>query len=70
MASEAEQWKNLPQEHIARSTKMPWYNQSFEHKLTPSFRKLLEDWSGIAPEDVILHIYQNVSNDKMRMVRC
>jgi hypothetical protein len=31
---------------------------------------LLEDWSGIAPEDVILHIYQNVSNDKMRMVRC
>jgi hypothetical protein len=62
MASEVEQWKSLPRVHIARSTKMPWYNQRFEHKLTPSFRKLLEDWSCIAPEDVIPHIYRSVSN--------
>jgi hypothetical protein len=62
MASEAEQWKNLPQEHMARSTKLPWYTQSFEHKLTPSFRALLEGWSGIAPKDVIGHIYQSVSD--------
>jgi hypothetical protein len=70
MVSDIEQWKNLPQEHIARSTKMPWYSQSFEHKLTPSFRKLLENWSGIAPEDVIPHIYRSVSNSKGRIICC
>ncbi|KAF2867061.1 hypothetical protein BDV95DRAFT_631234 [Massariosphaeria phaeospora] len=58
MSTEAEKWKLLPQDHIARSSNLPWYTAGFEHKLTPSFRKLLEEWSDIAPEEVIPHIYQ------------
>jgi hypothetical protein len=61
-ASEVEQWQSLPQEHMARSTKLPWYSQRLEHKLTPSFRQLLQEWSGIAPEDVVSHIYRSVSS--------
>lgn len=61
MSADAEKWRYLPQDHKLRSTKLPWYNASFEHKLAPSFRKLLEEWSGIAPEDVIPHIYRTVS---------
>ncbi|KAI1404946.1 hypothetical protein F4819DRAFT_446037 [Hypoxylon fuscum] len=53
----AEKWKHLPQNHLARSTKLPWYHQNFEYKLKSPFRKLLEEWSGIAPDDVIPHIY-------------
>jgi hypothetical protein len=60
MSHDAEQWKLLPQDHMARSTKLPWYVPGFENKLKPSFRKLLEEWSGIAPEDVESHIYQMV----------
>jgi hypothetical protein len=56
--SEAEQWKRLPQEHMARSTKLPWYSQRFEHKL--------EEWSGIAPEDVVAHIYRSVSRIEIK----
>ncbi|KAI1161954.1 hypothetical protein F5B18DRAFT_662703 [Nemania serpens] len=58
MAGEAENWKRLPQNHLARSTKLPWYTSQCEHKLKPAFRELLEEWSNIAPEDVIPHIYQ------------
>ncbi|KAL7627942.1 hypothetical protein AAE478_002137 [Parahypoxylon ruwenzoriense] len=58
MSTNAEKWKRLPQDHSARSTKLPWHHQSFEHKLKLPFRKLLEEWSGIAPDDVIPHIYQ------------
>jgi hypothetical protein len=64
--SEAEQWKRLPQEHMARSTKLPWYSQRFEHKLKPSFRRLLEEWSAIAPEDVVAHIYRSVSGIEIK----
>ncbi|KAI1386458.1 uncharacterized protein F4822DRAFT_410117 [Hypoxylon trugodes] len=56
MATEAEKWMNLPQDHMVRSTKLPWYHQDFEYKLKPKFRKLLEEWSGIAPEEVVPHI--------------
>lgn len=61
MAAEAEKWKQLPEEHLARSTKLPWYCHDFEHKLKPPFRKLLEEWSGIPPDDVVPHIYRVVS---------
>ncbi|KAF2197441.1 hypothetical protein GQ43DRAFT_204195 [Delitschia confertaspora ATCC 74209] len=55
---DAQKWAQLPADHMARSTKLPWYTASFEHKLTPSFRNLLKEWSGIAPEDVVPHIYR------------
>ena len=61
MSADAEKWRHLPQDHKLRSTELPWYNASFEHKLAPSFRKLLEEWSGIAPEDIITHIYRTAS---------
>lgn len=60
MTAEAEKWKQLPEEHVARSTKLPWYHDDFEYKLKPTFRKLLEEWSGIPPDDVVPHIYQVV----------
>ncbi|KAI1775306.1 hypothetical protein F4818DRAFT_46075 [Hypoxylon cercidicola] len=58
MSTDVENWKNLPEGHLARSTTLPWYHESIGDKLKPSFRKLLEDWSGIAPDDVIPHIYR------------
>lgn len=61
MTAEAEKWKQLPEEHLARSTKLPWYCPDFEYKLKPPFRKLLEEWSGIPPNDVVAHIYRVVS---------
>lgn len=60
MTAEAEKWKQLPEGHLARSTKLPWYCPDFEHKLKPPFRKLLEEWSGIPPDDVVPHIYKVV----------
>ncbi|KAI1171908.1 hypothetical protein F4777DRAFT_28534 [Nemania sp. FL0916] len=58
MSSEMDIWKNLPPNHPSRSTKLPWYHETFEHRLRPSFRQLLEGWSGIAPDEVIPHIYR------------
>ncbi|PVI02563.1 hypothetical protein DM02DRAFT_522580 [Periconia macrospinosa] len=43
---------------MSRSTKLPWYTAGFEHKLKPSFQKLLQEWSGIPAESVVPHIYQ------------
>lgn len=61
MAAEVEHWNlQLPEDHMARSTELPWYTADVEKKLKPSFRKLLEEWSGIAPESVVSHIYQTV----------
>lgn len=56
MATDAEKWNQLPQDHLARSTKLPWYTQSFEHKLKPPFRKLLQEWSKIPEQEVVPHI--------------
>ncbi|KAH6658760.1 hypothetical protein BKA67DRAFT_689797 [Truncatella angustata] len=58
MATDAEKWKQLPQDHLARSTKVPWYLPSFEHKLKTPFRKLLEEWSNISPDNVVPHVYR------------
>lgn len=60
MLTDVEKWKLLPSDHMARSTKLPWYTAGFEHKLRPSFRRLLEEWSGIAPQDIVSHIHQIV----------
>ncbi|KAI3329995.1 hypothetical protein F4824DRAFT_516043 [Ustulina deusta] len=43
MSGEGEKWKRLPQDHLARSTRLPWYH---------------EKWSNVAPGDVVPHIYQ------------
>ncbi|KAI1325339.1 hypothetical protein F5Y16DRAFT_423087 [Xylariaceae sp. FL0255] len=58
MAGEAEMWKSLPQNHLKRSTKLPWYHTTFEHKLKPEFRALLEEWSKVPDENVVAHVYQ------------
>ncbi|KAI0206434.1 hypothetical protein F4808DRAFT_407234 [Astrocystis sublimbata] len=58
MSGEAEKWKSLPQGHLARSTKVPWYHEEFEYKLKPGFRKLLEQWSKVPAGDVVRHIDQ------------
>ncbi len=68
ISAEGARYKHLPADHAARSTKAPWYHEDFEDKLTPRFRELLEGWSGIAPEDVVGHIYQAVSLDKVNEV--
>lgn len=44
-----------------RSTKLPWYIESCEDKLTPSMRKLLEEYSHIPADEVVPHIYKVVS---------
>ncbi|KAI1174025.1 hypothetical protein F4777DRAFT_599955 [Nemania sp. FL0916] len=46
-----DRWKERHLNHPSRSKQIPWYHRDFEHKLQPSFRTLLQEWSGIAPED-------------------
>ncbi|KAL6714990.1 hypothetical protein ACLMJK_007250 [Lecanora helva] len=46
--------KNAP-----RSKDLPWFQHKIGSSLTPAGRKLLEGYSGIAPEDVETHIYRN-----------
>ncbi|KAJ2986314.1 hypothetical protein NUW58_g5087 [Xylaria curta] len=62
MSSEAEKWRNCPRDHLARSTELPWYHEKFESKLQPPFCRLLQEWSGIAPGDIVPHIYQVVGS--------
>jgi hypothetical protein len=64
----AEKWKCLPQDHLARSTSLPWYHQDLEYKLKPSFRRLLEEWSKIASSDVIPHIDRVVSRPVIQTI--
>ncbi|OTB01094.1 hypothetical protein M426DRAFT_64670 [Hypoxylon sp. CI-4A] len=58
MINLAADWNNLPKDHEARSTKLPWYHKTIEYQLRPPFVKLLEEWSNVAPDDVIQHIYR------------
>ena len=46
---------------ISRSKNFPWFQPEIGNKLTPSFRELLESYSGIAPQNVVDHIYTIVS---------
>jgi len=69
MSGEAEIWKRLPQDHLARSTRLPWYHQDFEYKLRPAFRRLLEEWSKIASSDVVLHIDRVVSHTAIQTIQ-
>ncbi|TVY85534.1 Methyltransferase ausD, partial [Lachnellula suecica] len=48
---------NLPHNHGARSLKLPWYQPSLERKLNERVRKVLEEYSGLAPDEVEPHIY-------------
>lgn len=67
MATDAEKWNQLPHDHMARSTKLPWYTQSFEHKLKLPFRKLLEEWSNVPTEEVVPHVFRVVSQSSVHI---
>ncbi|KAI0161742.1 hypothetical protein GGR52DRAFT_560994 [Hypoxylon sp. FL1284] len=59
MFASADKWKEISVGHPAQATDVPWYIKEMEeHKLKPSFRRLLEEWSGIPPDEVVPHIYR------------
>lgn len=41
----------------SRSVSWPWYHHVLDKELTPQARNMLEDYSGIRPEDVEAHVY-------------
>lgn len=45
----------------ARSVSWPWYHHVLTTELTPDARIILEDYSGVLPQDVESHIYSIVS---------
>ena len=44
-----------------RSKNLPWFQANIGSSLTPEGRQLLEEYSGIPPEEVVAHIYNTVS---------
>jgi hypothetical protein len=57
----AETLLSTPQEHIIRSRKHPWYNESINGKLDDKIREILKVYSHIPEEDIEPHIYKVVS---------
>ena len=55
------QMLDRPAPEGARSVSWPWYHHVLTNELTPEARSVLEDYSGIPPEDVESHIYSIVS---------
>ncbi|CAG8955049.1 hypothetical protein HYFRA_00007063 [Hymenoscyphus fraxineus] len=49
---------NLPANHGARSTNLPWYVASLDNKLGERTRKIFEEYSGLAPDEVEPHVYE------------
>lgn len=46
---------------VSRSKDVPWFQSKIGSSLTLTGRRLLEQYSGIAPSDVEAHIYRIVS---------
>jgi len=45
-----------------RSKDLPWFQSKIGSSLTAAGRQLLQDYSGIAPDDVETHIYTIVGD--------
>jgi SAM-dependent methyltransferase len=58
----AERILSLPANHEARSTSLPWYQPSLEKKLNERVRRVFEEYSRIAPDEVESHVYEVVSH--------
>ncbi|EPE32083.1 S-adenosyl-L-methionine-dependent methyltransferase [Glarea lozoyensis ATCC 20868] len=54
----AETILNLPANHGARSTNLPWYQPSLENKLNERVRRVFEEYSRIPPDEVESHVYE------------
>ncbi|KAG4031486.1 hypothetical protein MFRU_009g02580 [Monilinia fructicola] len=46
-----------PMDPVVPSKEYKWWHENIDHVITPSCRKLLEEYSKIPPEDVRAHIY-------------
>lgn len=59
-AIEKEQPSEAPLNAGGDATSQPWYHSSIGDNLVPEMRRLLEEYSRIAPTDVESHIYKVV----------